>query len=257
MCDSSDDEFKHLKECEMEYRKSKVLKIIKCTCEETKGVTGKKCLSHKKRKYISRLWKFYTLTGDKTAKCAFCDKILSYQSTVSNLKKHLMRSHRNEVIATFNNDDVKESSNDESMKSLATYVREAQFSVNEDDETNDMSAGKTTPIKKDCVSEDEDYDSKIVQEEDTEHGTEPSHEVLIEETYLDEDILRDDPPSCSPVSKSEAPKKYTLSRAEWERSVDRFGTYAVSLMKLLPRRKAARFQVQIIDRLIKETCMKK
>ncbi|KAG6463198.1 hypothetical protein O3G_MSEX013727 [Manduca sexta] len=52
----------------------------------------------------SVLWEYFTKVGeDKMAMCNFCDKLLSYKTTVTNLKVHLSRSHTESFLRLLQN----------------------------------------------------------------------------------------------------------------------------------------------------------
>lgn len=205
------------------------------------------------------VWRYFKkIPGTTMANCQMCVKQYSYKTSITNLKKHLKYKHAQEyhkILQSSNKPNVIIIRNE----TTSTSERLEDNSPQPDTiEAEDEDADKDSPIKVDYL--DEDYFSKTTdsssQNEENSH-TEPeqrSEEAMVdEETYLDEDIFCKYPTNNKLGRVDQFPGRNTLSKTEWEGSIDRFGSYVASLMKLLPRKKAAKFQVQIIERLIKES----
>lgn len=50
------------------------------------------------------MWNFFTMVNENYAKCDICKKMVSYETSISNLKRHMLRMH-----PTVNNNITKHS----------------------------------------------------------------------------------------------------------------------------------------------------
>lgn len=51
-----------------------------------------------KRPRTSKIWNFFTFVDQENAICNKCNQRISHKSTISNLKKHLLRRHPKEAM---------------------------------------------------------------------------------------------------------------------------------------------------------------
>ncbi|KAG6460341.1 uncharacterized protein LOC115450108 isoform X1 [Manduca sexta] len=146
-------------------------------------------------------WKYFTDIGNDHAVCKICNEFFSYKTSVSNLKKHIIRKHPSVL---------KNNSPSESSALIDhEYRTKGQTESNKDASSVDIQ------------DSNDEYETIEIQQEDIQdETTDPMFVEFLEHTGSSPANKIENSPSPPPIASKRKRMRYSYSRAKEEHRMD-------------------------------------